>query len=118
MFANLFAARRPARARTARRSESARRPSRKLRVESLEGRVLMDAAPVFDSVVVAAGPGTSLEKSVVDPAGNRYVVGTIMRTVDFDLNNVRPEGSDILTPRGNQDAFVAKYAPDNSLVWA
>ena len=29
-----------------------------------------------------------------------------------------PDGSDILTPRGSEDGFVAKYAPDNSLVWA
>ena len=46
MFAKSFAARPQAAARTARRCGSDRLHSRKLRVESLEGRVLLDAAPV------------------------------------------------------------------------
>jgi hypothetical protein len=46
------------------------------------------------------------------------VTGILHGTMDFDPAVDRPDGSDILTPRGSTDAFVAKYAPDNTLFWA
>lgn len=54
-----------------------------------------------------------------DPAGNIYVGGTLRDTIDFDPGAgeyfVYPStGSSGNTQRG----FVAKYAPDGSLIWA
>jgi len=88
------------------------------RLESLEGRVVLSAS--FDSVVgvtSGAGHGPLPASNAVDASGNMYVAGTFARQTDFDPANERPDGSDILTPRGSTDAFIAKYAPDNSLIW-
>jgi hypothetical protein len=38
-------------------------------------------------------------------------------TVDFDLNHVHVDDTDLLTARGTGDAYVAKYGPVDSLVW-
>jgi hypothetical protein len=52
-----------------------------------------------------------------DSAGNSYLTGAFSGTVDFDLGATHANDADILTARGSADVFVAKYAPDNSLVW-
>ncbi|WZP00900.1 hypothetical protein EP7_002559 [Isosphaeraceae bacterium EP7] len=46
------------------------------------------------------------------------MTGSFSGPMDFDPNVVRPDGSDILTPPGPWAGYIAKYAPDNTLVWA
>src|SRR5262245_40472792 len=96
------------------RSSRARRP----RLEFLEDRVVLSA--VFDSVLDVGNDTTSIfpKDNAVDAAGNTYVTGLLYGQMDMDPNVARPDGSDILTPVGSQAAYVAKYAPDNTLVWA
>jgi hypothetical protein len=53
----------------------------------------------------------------LDGEGNTYVTGYYMGTADFDQRSDHLGNADILTSKGGTDAFVAKYAPDNSLVW-
>lgn len=53
-----------------------------------------------------------------DGEGNSYVTGLFSGTVDFDVSRIHLGDADILSSRGGHDAFVAKYAPDNSLIWA
>ncbi|APW64286.1 SBBP repeat-containing protein [Paludisphaera borealis] len=96
-----------------------RRRALRPRLESLEGRVVLSA--VFDSVLGVGsdtGHGPLPNRIAVDSAGNTYITGVFARETDFDPTVNRPNGTDVLTPRGATDAFVAKYAPDNSLVWA
>jgi hypothetical protein len=113
---------------TSRSRPPRRRRAARPRLESLEGRVVLSA--VFDSVL-GVGSDTSallVKDNAVDAAGNTYVTGILSGPTDFDPAVVRPDGSDVLTPRGwseslawpqgTSDAFVAKYAPDHSLVWA
>jgi len=88
------------------------------RLESLEGRVVLSVS--FDSVLTIGTDTASITPtdSAVDAAGNSYVTGILQRPMDFDPAAVHADGSDILTPRGSSDAYVVKYAPDNSFVWA
>ena len=120
MFANLFATRRFGATRTARRCGSNRRPSRTLQMEPLEGRVLLDAAPVFDSVLGVGNDTAWLSpgRNIVDAAGNTNMTGTLLKgAVDFDPNNVRPTAPTFSRP-GDRGRLRRQYAPDNSLVWA
>ncbi|MFO0892367.1 MAG: hypothetical protein U0790_24910 [Isosphaeraceae bacterium] len=100
--------------RRAPRGSRARRP----RLESLEGRLVLSA--VFDSVLDVGNDTASIfpKDVAVDSAGNRYVTGLLYGQMDMDPNVERPDGSDILTPLGSQAGYVAKYAPDNTLLWA
>jgi hypothetical protein len=96
-----------------------RRPApayRNFRFESLEDRSVLSAT--FGSALNVGGPaGDGIFHMAVDSAGNSYVTGSFSGTVDFDLSAVHAGDADVLTARGHDDAFVAKYAPDNSLVW-
>jgi hypothetical protein len=104
--------------RTRARKPATRPHALRPRLESLEDRVVLSAA--FGSVLGVGNDTASIAPwdNAVDSAGNTYVTGILYGTMDFDPAVVRPDGSDILTSRGSSDAFVAKYAPDNSLVWA
>ena len=53
-----------------------------------------------------------------DASGNSYISGGFAGTVDFDPLATHADNSDVLTARGISDAFIAKYAPDDSLLWA
>jgi hypothetical protein len=54
--------------------------------------------------------------SVADGAGNLYVVGSFIGTVDFDPDPVK---SDIHTSSGGSiDAFLSKFDPDGNFLWA
>jgi hypothetical protein len=88
------------------------------RLESLEGRVVLSAS--FDSVLGVGNDTATLpvRDNATDAAGNTYVTGILRGTIDLDPAVDRTDGSDIFTPKGFSDAFVAKYAPDNSLLWA
>jgi hypothetical protein len=95
-----------------------RRKTRRLVLETLENRKLFAAD--FDSAFgVGNATGNSVAYDVaVDTAGNSYITGTFTGTTDFDPAKNNAGNTDILTARGGTDAFVAKYAPDNSLIWA
>jgi hypothetical protein len=91
----------------------ARRPCR---FESLEDRTELSAT--FGSAIALGGPeGERVFDLKLDDAGNAYVTGYYMGTADFDHGNFHLGDADILTAKGGTDAFVAKYAPDNSLLW-
>ena len=92
--------------------------TRRLVLETLEDRKVFAAD--FDS---AFGIGNATGHSeawdvAVDAAGNSYLTGYFTGTTDFDPAKIHLGNTDILTARGGNDAFVAKYAPDNSLIWA
>ncbi|MFO0915120.1 MAG: SBBP repeat-containing protein [Pirellulales bacterium] len=91
-------------------------PTRHRRIEWLERREVMTAS--FGSAVDIGGSGSDAVFDVaVDFAGNSYATGYFSGTVDFDLSHSLADNADILASRGTHDAFVAKYAPDDSLIW-
>lgn len=100
-----------------RRTGSAAAARRSRRFESLEDRTVLSAT--FGSALTFGnGLDSSMATDVVtDAAGNSYVSGSFAGTVDFDLGRVHVGDADVVTARGSADAFVAKYAPDDSLVW-
>lgn len=84
--------------------------------EHLERREVLSAT--FGSAIALGGPeGERVMDLKLDGAGNTYVTGYYMGTADFDQGRVHLGDVDILTAKGGTDAFVAKYAPDNSLLW-
>lgn len=94
------------------------RPQPRLGVQQLEAREVPSA--VFDSVLgvgSATGYITPYDNAI-DAAGNTFVTGSFGGTMDFDPLTDRADGADVLTARGTSDVYVAKYAPDNTLVWA
>ena len=92
--------------------------SRTLGMESLEPRVVLSADFVSGFAMGADQSGPGIRDNAVDSAGNTYITGTFSGTIDFDQATVRPDGSDLMTSSGTIDGFVAKYAADNSLLWA
>lgn len=85
--------------------------------------VLEDRQVPTVSLLSALGTGSETGPSraydvATDNLGNTFSTGSFSGTVDFDPNGVLPGGGDVLTSAGSLDAYVAKYAPDNSLVWA
>jgi hypothetical protein len=105
-----------------RRQPKTRSRSRALRAERLEDRHLL-AGLVFDSVLGIGDDANGFTIAsnaydiAVDNAGNKYVTGIMYGTQDFDPGSEWADGADIITPRGTYEAFIAKYAPDNSLAW-
>ncbi len=91
--------------------------SHSLGMESLEPRVVLSADFVSGFAMGVDQPGPAIQDSAVDSAGNTYISGAFWGTVDFDQATVRADGSDLMTSSGNVDGFVAKYGPDNSLLW-
>lgn len=83
-------------------------------LEALEARRLLSAT--LSSVLTLDSVGFEAGSSVaVDASGNTYVYGTFDRPLDFNplgTANVRNASNDTI------DVFVAKYAPDNTLLWA
>ncbi len=86
---------------------------RQLRIDPLEERHLLaiDASAGF---LVGSTGVESVRGIVTDSSGNYVVTGEYQGTVDFDPGT----GSTQRTSLGNNDIFVAKYASDNSLIWA
>jgi len=83
-------------------------------LESLERREVFDGAGLlsFNNDL----PSSPLDNAV-DSQGNQYVVGYLFSAVDFDPNRVWADGSDILTPAGRMDGYVAKYDPTGNFLW-
>lgn len=99
-----------------RRSKN-QRGRRALAAERLEDRTVMSVT-LGSALTIGNGLESSSALDVAtDSAGYSYISGMFAGTVDFDLNNVHVGDADIITARGAGDAYVAKYAPDDSLVW-
>jgi hypothetical protein len=88
-----------------------------LSIQQLEDRTV-------PTVSLSSAFGTTSDTSssysrdiAVDTAGNSYLTGGFKGTVDFDPAHDQLGGADVLTALGTTDIFVAKYAPDNALVW-
>jgi hypothetical protein len=91
--------------------------SRRLGLERLERREVFNVE--FDSVLALSAPGISNAMDVAtDSAGNQVITGFFQGTVDFDPAAVHDGDTDILTASGQNEVFLAKYAPDGSLLWA
>jgi hypothetical protein len=89
----------------------------RLGVHQLEDREV-PAVDLLSALGVGSDTGTSWALDVAaDAAGNSYLAGFFSGTTDFDPAHTYPGDTDVLTSRGGQDAYVAKYAPDGSLVW-
>jgi hypothetical protein len=101
----------------ARNRSAAAHPRRMQRFETLEDRAVLSAT-LGSALTIGNGVDNSVALDVAtDSAGYRYVSGWFAGTVDFDLGNLHDGDADILTARGPGDAYVAKYAPNDSLVW-
>lgn len=94
-------------------------PTRGLLGERLEDRCVLTAL-VFDSVILANSDSTGAYSytAATDAAGNTYMAGQFLGTMDFDRNASHSGDSDVLTARGYSDAFVAKYSPQGQYLWA
>jgi hypothetical protein len=99
------------------RSRSKDQQRRRLRLEQLEVRELM-TADLLSAYGMGNGEGTSrAEDLATDAAGNSYLTGSFSGTVDFDPAHEQGGNVDVLTSAGGTDIFVAKYAPDSTLLW-
>ncbi|MEO8269034.1 MAG: hypothetical protein ABI557_04895, partial [Aureliella sp.] len=95
------------------------------RKRSITRRCLVEALEVRTVFSASFGSALSIDNSqardvATDTAGNSYVTGNFSGTVDFDQSRTHVGDVDILTARGgteSTDAYIAKYAPDDSLVW-
>jgi hypothetical protein len=91
---------------------------RKLSVEALERREVF-STDLLSAFAYGNDVGQTATMDIAaDAAGNSYISGYFSGTVDFDPLATHSDNSDVLTARGVKDAFVAKYAPDDSLLWA
>jgi hypothetical protein len=105
-----------------RRRSSSKRIAKTARTQRLSAERLEDRSMFSATFGSALSIGNEFNSSVAtdvatDSAGSSYVSGMFAGTVDFDLGNVHSGDADILTSRGSGDAYVAKYAPDNSVIW-
>ncbi len=91
------------------------RPARRLSVEPLEGRSVPAAAFGSAFSLPAATSEWTNQDIAVDIAGNTYVSGAFRGTADFDPAHVNPAA--VLTSRGNEDGYVAKYGPTGAFQW-
>ncbi|HEU5118147.1 MAG TPA: SBBP repeat-containing protein, partial [Isosphaeraceae bacterium] len=82
-------------------------------IEALEERATPTGGFGYAFGLGGAG-GDTVNRVVADSLGNVYVAGSFSSTVDIDPG---PEVFN-LTNTGGTDGFLAKYAPDGSLVWA
>ena len=91
---------------------AARARSRRLAVESLEGRELL--AVDFTSAVGFGAPSLTAGAVAVDAAGDSFVAGYFSGSVNL---NPGP-GVTTLTASGNRDIYLAEYSKSAALLWA
>jgi len=99
-------------------------PARQRKFDNLESRAVFDASFGAALSIGSDEVGGHVAFDIAsDSAGNSYLTGSFVGTVDFDQTTAHLNDTDILTARGSAansnsgDIFVAKYAPDNSLIW-
>ncbi len=81
--------------------------------EVMESRELLSAT-FGNALTFGNDTGSSSANDVAtDAAGNSYMTGSFSGKVDFDPGAAVVE----LTALGSTDAYVAKYAKDNTLLW-
>ena len=103
--------------RTGRRRASRRSATGRLASEQLEVRLVLSAT-FGGALSIGTAVGESGASDVAtDQSGNSYMTGSFSGTVDFDPNAVHVGDTDILTALGTGNTYIAKYAPDNSLLW-
>jgi hypothetical protein len=87
--------------------------SNRLGIERLEERTVL--ASWLGQI---GGPGLdqAFPKVFLDSAGNSYISGTFFQTTDFGPSSSSP--TNYLSSTGENDAFLAKYASDGTLLWA
>lgn len=91
------------------------RRGRRLDLERLEGRALLSGTGTFtNAFAVSINDQGWQEGAAVDSSGNTYVTGCISGYSDFDPG----PGTTMITNHGNRTAYVAKYSPSGSLLWA
>ncbi len=104
----------------ARRHSAARRQRRPLclRLEGLEERVLLAADGDFGFAFTTPSTGTALGNAIAtDAAGDVLVAGIFVGKIDVDPGAGVTEFTS-LAGEGFPNTFIAKYAPDGSLIWA
>ncbi|GEM_PF-4683403 len=75
--------------------------------------LLLQAAsrPTITAVITAGGPGVDFARDVVRlPDGTMYVAGSFRGLLDLD-------GTEVTGAEEFPNAFLAKYAPDQTLLW-
>lgn len=77
----------------------------------LAGQVV--AQPLAFKHGFSLGYSADINQVVVDGAGNAYVLGSFENTADFEPG----PGETKRTSAGNNDVFLAKYAPAGNLLW-
>ena len=93
------------------------RRARRSPVEQLESRTPF-ALDLLGALSFGSDTGSNQAFGVVtDNVGNSYVAGHFSGTADFDQAASYLDARDIATARGTTDAFLAKYGPDDSLIW-
>lgn len=93
------------------------RRARRCPLEQLESRTLF-ALDLLGALSFGSNTGSNQAfGSVTDNVGNSYVAGHFSGTADFDQAASYLDARDIATARGTTDAFLAKYGPDDSLIW-
>jgi hypothetical protein len=115
MMSSLFRWFRPRRGAVVNRTAGRKKTPCKLYVEALEDRSV-PSVTLQSALSVDSSGGVQPFGIAVDTAGNTYMTGAFSGTADFDP--LHPGTDGVLTASGSRDAFVAMYAPDNSLVWA
>jgi hypothetical protein len=84
---------------------------RRFGVESLEGRQLMS---VDLSSAFGVGGIVNVQRIALDSQGDTLVSGSFRGRVSFDANSA---GGNVLDAGANQNGFVAKYSPNNTLLF-
>jgi hypothetical protein len=94
-----------------------------------DNRTVLNSAGSFDVFVAKYAPdgtllwattagGSDFDQGLgiaTDPRGNSYVTGLFAGTATFGAGD---DNQTVLTSAGGSDVFVAKYAPDGTLLWA
>ncbi|MCU0707583.1 MAG: hypothetical protein MUF23_04770 [Pirellula sp.] len=98
--------------RTNRRSNA---KSRRLLFENLERREVF-STDFLSAFAIGGETGNAIVNQVIsDSTGNTYHRGNFSGTIDLDPAATYPDDKDILTA-ASTTGYIAKYAPDNSLL--
>ena len=85
-------------------------------VETLEGRLMPTVGFISGFGVGVIGQYSTIHSNAVatDSAGDTFITGSFRGSVSFDPGS----SSGNFTTNNTQDAFVAKYSPIGTMIWA